>query len=194
MDSLLATRLRAAMLSVIRKTTTSSQPVPRNVVYTFPSINTLTNYLLTRAAPASSDLKGAIEERIRKSISKHSANFVPHKPGSRVQHRKVVALSGSTGSAGSSMVVQLLGRDDVEKVYLLNRRGDESQKIRQAKSLKEKGYDPKILESKKGSIVYLDVEFSRKDLGFSDKDYAEVNPFLHPSLFALLTRPSFVIT
>jgi hypothetical protein len=168
-----------AVVSVVNKNPTA-QPVPRNIVYIFPSINALTMYLLSSATPYT-NFKGERDERIRQSIDKFSENVVPHIPGPQEVSGKVVALTGSTGSVGSLIVGLLLDREDVEKVYLLNRKGNEDQDIRQKRALKERGLDPKILDIRKANIIYLDIDFSRKDLGLSDKEYAEVSPFLRPS-------------
>jgi hypothetical protein len=164
-----------AVLSVVKNIPKASQSVPRDIVYAFPTINALTTYLMSLSEPEVSNPEGTIERRIRRSILKYSENFVPHKSDSQVPQGKLFALSGSTGSVGSSILNILLGMEDVGKVYLLNRRGSETQETRQVTGFKERSLDPKILEAKKGRIVYFDVDFSRKDLGLSDADYAEVS-------------------
>jgi hypothetical protein len=105
LDSLLAIRLRTAMLAVIKKTPTATQPVPRNIAYTFPTIAGLTNYLVSRASTGEPELTNASRERIERSIAKYSSSFGAHKPGTKVVHGSVVALTGSTGSLGKFFVV-----------------------------------------------------------------------------------------
>lgn len=173
-DSLLSMRLRTALLSVVKKTVTSTQATPRNVVYMHPSVNALTAYLLSRAVSGTFDTNAAAAERIRRTIAKYSANFMPHKPGSQLVDGNVIALTGSTGSAGSCILALLLGRTDVKKIYLLNRKGNERQEIRQAKGFKERELDTILLEKKRESITYLNVDFAQPDLGLTDKAYKEV--------------------
>ncbi|KAF8512516.1 hypothetical protein JB92DRAFT_3096781 [Gautieria morchelliformis] len=173
-DSLLSLRLRSALLSVTKKTVTTTKPTPRNVVYTNPSVNALTVYLLSRSVPDTLDALSAASERIRSSIAKYSSNFSRHQPGSTLVDGKVIALTGSTGSAGSSILALLLDRSDVKRIYLLNRKGNERQDIRQAKGFKERGLNPTKLEAKKGSLIYLDIDLARSDLGLKGADYTDL--------------------
>ncbi|KAF8525682.1 male sterility protein-domain-containing protein [Gautieria morchelliformis] len=173
-DSLLSLRLRSALLSVTRKTVATTKPTPRNIVYTNPSVNSLTVYLLSRSMPETFDVLSATSDRIRSTISKYSSNFYRHQPGSTLVDGKVIALTGSTGSAGSSILALLLDRSDVKRIYLLNRKGNERQDIRQAKGFKERGLNPTMLEAKKGSLIYLDIDLARSDLGLKGADYTDL--------------------
>jgi Male sterility protein len=173
-DSLLSIRLRSALLSVSKKTATSTQPIPRNIVYTYPSVNALAAYLLSRSVSNTSDVLSGASERIRDTIAKYSTNFIPHQPGSRRVDGKVIALTGSTGSAGSSILALLLKRSDVKRIYLLNRKGNERQDIRQAKGFKERGLNAAMLEEKE-RIIYLDIDLARSELGLADMDYQYVS-------------------
>jgi Male sterility protein len=149
--------------------------MPRNVVYTNPSVNALTVYLLSRSVPDTFDVLSATSERIRSTIAKYSSNFSRHQPGPKSVDGKVIALTGSTGSAGSAILALLLNRSDVKRIYLLNRKGNERQDIRQAKGFKERGLNPSMLEAKKGSIIYLDIDLARSDLGLEAGDYTDVS-------------------
>ncbi|KAF8508271.1 male sterility protein-domain-containing protein, partial [Gautieria morchelliformis] len=161
-DSLLSLRLRSALLSVTKKTVTTTKPTPRNVVYTNPTVNALTTYLLSRSVPDTSDVLSATSERIRSTIVKYSSNFSRHQPGSTLVDGKVIALTGSTGSAGSSILA------------LLWIEGNEHQDIRQAEGFKERGLNPTKLEAKKGSLIYLDIDLARSDLGLEGADYTDL--------------------
>ncbi|KAF8492941.1 male sterility protein-domain-containing protein [Gautieria morchelliformis] len=158
----------------IKKTVTTTKPTPRNVVYTSPSVNALTAYLLSRSVPDTSDVLSATSERIRSTIAKYSSNFSRHQPGSTLVEGKVIALTGSTGSAGSSILALLLDRSDVKKIYLLNRKGNERQDLRQAKGFEERGLNPTKLEAKKGSLIYLDIDLARSDLGLEGADHTDL--------------------
>lgn len=100
LDSLLSIRLRTALLAVVKDAPTASQDIPRNITYTFPTIEALTDYLVSRASTDKPQLTNASHGRILRSIAKFSSSFVPHKPGSKVVNGSVVALTGSTGSLG----------------------------------------------------------------------------------------------
>jgi hypothetical protein len=176
-------RLRLAIISVVKRTPTASQPVPRNIAYTFPTIDALTGFLLSRALPGNSKPSEATHKRIIRSIAKFSSDFLVHKPGKETVQGKVVALSGSTGSLGSSLLALLLGRPDVSKVYLLNRKGRGTQKERQAKGFLERGLDPKVLDEKTSIIAYLDIDLSKRGLGLPSKDYEEVSSPFNSCLF-----------
>ena len=117
-DSLLSMRLRTALLSVVKKTVTRTQPLPRNVVYTCPSVDALTTYLLSRAS-GTFDTKGATKERIRCAITKYSKkNFILDTHGSQCVDDNIFALTSSTGSAGSSILALLLARTDKENSFI----------------------------------------------------------------------------
>ncbi|KAF8461661.1 hypothetical protein JB92DRAFT_3137078 [Gautieria morchelliformis] len=173
-DSLLSLRLRSALLSVSKKTVTSTQPMPRNVVYTYPSVNALAAYLHSRSVSNTFDVLGGAPERIRGTIAKYSTNFIPHQPASKPVDGKVIALTSSTGSVGCSILALLLERSDVKRIYLLNRKGNERQAIRQAKGCKERGLNAAMLEEKKEHIIYLDIDLARSDLGLADTDYQDL--------------------
>ena len=97
---MLATRLGNSLVAVIRNTSTASQPIPRNITYTFPTIDGLTEYLLSRSSNDKVVLTSAPNDYILRSIAKFSSDFVPHHPGNKTVHGSVIALTGSTGSIG----------------------------------------------------------------------------------------------
>ncbi|KIJ26117.1 hypothetical protein M422DRAFT_272859 [Sphaerobolus stellatus SS14] len=128
--------------------------------------------------PSSSNPPPSGEEdrysHIRTCIAKFSTNFVPHTPGSYVVHGKNVALTGATGNVGASMLDLLMRRDDIKKIYLLNRRSKESVKASLIKTFKAKDLDASILDEAHPVLEYLVVDFSRKDLGLSGEDYNDL--------------------
>ena len=99
----------------------------------------------------------------------------------------MVALSGSTGSVGSSLLALLLERSDVSRIYLLNRKGRGTQKERQGKAFREKGLDPQVLDDNRFKIVYLEVDLSRRDLGLASQDYKDVSHVLSMLRFSSRT-------
>ncbi|KAF8526258.1 male sterility protein-domain-containing protein [Hysterangium stoloniferum] len=113
-------------------------------------------------------------DRIRTLISKYSEDLRPHKSGSHTVDGKIIALSGSTGSAGSSILFQLLGRADVKRIYLLLRQGKETLKDRQIRSFRARGLDTAKLDSTDTQIVYLEVDFSQSGLGLPRPVYCDL--------------------
>ncbi|KIJ26116.1 hypothetical protein M422DRAFT_272858 [Sphaerobolus stellatus SS14] len=111
---------------------------------------------------------------IRTLIAKYSTNFLPHTPGSYVVHGKHVTLSGATGNVGASILDQLMRRDDIEKIYLLNRRSKENVVESLREMFKAKDLDYNILEKGRPALEYLVVDFSREDLGLAKEVYLDL--------------------
>ena len=84
---------------------------------------------------------------------------------------------------GCSLLALLLKRVDVSKIFLLNRKSSVTQQERQAAGFQTRGLDPRLLEVKKSVITYLDIDFSRKDLGLTRDMYEEVSPLSAMALY-----------
>ncbi|KIJ37204.1 hypothetical protein M422DRAFT_232000 [Sphaerobolus stellatus SS14] len=111
---------------------------------------------------------------IRTCIAKHSSNFIPHTPGNHIVNAKHIALSGATGNVGASLLDQLMRRNDVEKIYLLNRRSKESAEASLIQTFKAKGLDAANFAKARPALEYLVIDFSRKDLGLSEAAYVDL--------------------
>lgn len=77
---------------------------------------------------------------------------------------------------GCSLLALLLERENISKIYLLNRKGSATQKERHTSGFQSRGLDSSLLEKKKSMITYLDVDLSRGDLGLPKEAYEEVSP------------------
>lgn len=77
-----------------------------------------------------------------------------------------VALTGSTGSLGSSILVSLLKSSHISRIFCLNRGVDA--KERQERSLKSQG----VHEFDFSRVEFLAINLSRSNLGLSSEDYA----------------------
>lgn len=77
-----------------------------------------------------------------------------------------VALTGSTGSLGTSVLTCLLKNSNVTRIFCLNRGADA--KERQMSSLKSQG----VVEFDHSRVDFLTTNLSRPNLGLSAEDYA----------------------
>ena len=90
---------------------------------------------------------------------------------------------------GCSLLALLLQRQGISKIYLLNRKGSTTQRERHAAGFQSRGLDPSILELKGSIITYLDVDFSKGDLGLAKEAYEEVSPHYNTCVPALTENP-----
>jgi hypothetical protein len=91
----------------------------------------------------------------------------------------VVLITGTTGGLGSSMVSDMLARDDVRRVYALNRPGRAQPgapvptlKSRQQTAFTERQLDPALVDHEK--LVLLEGNTAEAKLGLPDAVYEEV--------------------
>jgi hypothetical protein len=117
-------------------------------------------------------------------IEKYSAGFLKLDSDSmerptkraRLHGGRVVLLTGSTGTLGSYILADLLGRPEVSTVYLLNRfsaaPGTYSS-MRQLKAFEERGLNTRLLTSSR-KICYLEGDISQDRLGLTAHTYERV--------------------
>ncbi|KIJ54518.1 hypothetical protein M422DRAFT_63832 [Sphaerobolus stellatus SS14] len=182
-DSLFSLQLRAAVLHLLKHAGLTTY-VPSNVVYTHPSVNLLVSYILLQIHSTSNGMgkppDGLSEDnaiRMSNLIDTYSADFKPrtvlHTNGN-VKPDLVFAVTGSTGSVGSSVLELLLHREDVEHIYLLNRRGNAPQYERHVAAFAARGIDPYILKERANILTYIDIDLSAPDLGLDEDTYNEL--------------------
>jgi thioester reductase-like protein len=91
--------------------------------------------------------------------------------------KRTVIVTGSTGSLGTHMLVQLLKDPDVEKVYCMNR--SDNAEARQKETLST--YHQETLDFSKAE--FLKTDFAADKFGLSDETYAQllstVTVFIH---------------
>ncbi|KAG6900035.1 putative secondary metabolism biosynthetic enzyme, partial [Termitomyces sp. T159_Od127] len=192
-DSLSATILRRRIAGALRgsknnSTITAAENITRNTVYTYPSIEALTTYLVKLVANPEGwkDGKNAKRE-IQAMIEKYSADLeilpVSTNGSFSVPTDKVVLLTGSTGNLGSQILADLLLNPSVERVYALNRVATGLPSIfeRHAVRFADKALDVDLLRSDRLTFVEGDMAMAR--LGLSDELYNtirdSVNVIIH---------------
>jgi thioester reductase-like protein len=81
---------------------------------------------------------------------------------------QTIVLTGSAGSLGSYILSALLAREDVKKVYCLNRSSDAQEK--QISSFKSKGLPVCRLER----VRFLQAKIAEQNLGLTEDEYASL--------------------
>lgn len=192
LPSLSATYLRNRLISALKK---SSEPgiqrisslITQNIIFENPTIQSLARKVAALVACAdgtSESLRDSHIHAIGAMIEKYSAEFVKLDSGSverpvkraRLDGRHVVLLTGSTGTLGSYMLADLLGRPEVSTVYVLNRfsaaPGTYSS-MRQLQAFEERGLNTRLLTSSR-KIHYLEGDISHDRLGLTAPTYERV--------------------
>ncbi|KAG5721421.1 Linear gramicidin synthase subunit D [Termitomyces sp. T112] len=179
-DSLSATILRRRIAGALRgskdnSTIKAAENITQNTIYTYPSIETLTTFLVRLVADPEGFQDGRnAKAEIEAMIEKYSDGLDSSPSDFSVPKNKVILLTGSTGNLGSQILADLLLDPSVERVYALNRASTGSASIleRHTERFKDKGLDIKLLQSRRLALVEGDATLSR--LGLSDQLYNEI--------------------
>ncbi|KZS90163.1 acetyl-CoA synthetase-like protein [Sistotremastrum niveocremeum HHB9708] len=176
MDSLLAVRVRSALLPLIKQSAVPDLSLPRNIIYTFPTINSLTTFLVDSLSLSSHHNQRSEHDKVYDTIAKYSKNFPARITDASLASAAglFVAVTGTTGSVGSFLLAQLLEHADVRMVYCLNRKSSKPTTERQREGLADRGLDPLMLEQNAQRIQFLDVELSDARLGLSTDVYEKL--------------------
>ncbi|KAI6042371.1 putative aminoadipate reductase [Pisolithus marmoratus] len=150
--------------------------ISQNIVFTYPTLRALAEQLVNIISHKTDTVDPKVE--IETMLQKYSLGF-PGKRISGIPTRRdrnephVVLVTGSTGALGSYMVESLLRREDVARVYNLNRRTKTTtSKERQLSTFQDRGLDTRLLESTK--LVYVEGDTSQENLGLEERTYAEI--------------------
>ena len=177
--SLSATILRRRITGALHSTTSEKAKaatafINQNTVYTYPTIDRLTNYLVSLVAnpnpKRTEDIKSHVDQ-METMIAQYSNPWptinVNAEPGS------VVLLTGSTGSIGSHILETLLRDPRILRIYAFNRPSRQVSLLdRHIERFEDKGFDKALLNSKK--IVFLEGDASRDNLGVPLSVFNEV--------------------
>lgn len=187
MDSLLAVRFRSYIIQIIQKARPDVvSSLPKNIIYHRPSINRLTDFIVSSLSASSPTTESKpesepdITEQFRKIVERFTSDLSPRPLSSQngsgnADTSDHVLLTGTTGSLGSFLLVHLINQPNVERIYCFNRRGGTDTIQRQLSGFKDRGLDTSKLESAIGyRVKFFDVDLSRTKLGLSDTDYEEV--------------------
>lgn len=169
-DSLHAIQIRSALMAIVRRTSTATDPVSSLLVYENPTIEDLTSFLLRRVS-GNADTDAA-EDRclhISRLVDRFSSNFPRHVPVATTPHDPHMfsfLITGTTGSLGSHVLASLAQRSDVHKVYCFNRPADGLDPIqRQQNAFTIRGIDHTILNEAAAKIEIMYIDLSSPDLG-----------------------------
>ncbi|KZS89139.1 acetyl-CoA synthetase-like protein [Sistotremastrum niveocremeum HHB9708] len=170
MDSLLAVRVRSSLLPLVKASPTPFLKLPRNVIYTYPTIQALAEFLSAHLDPSSVTHDISAHDKVRDTVKKYSRGF---------RHRvfeagSAVAVTGTTGSVGSFLVAQLLADPTVRIVYCLNRKSSKDNAKRQFESFKDRGLDLKLFDNVPKRLRFFDVDLSNPKLGLPQAEYEEL--------------------
>lgn len=100
-----------------------------------------------------------------KMAEKYSTNFEDHIPLLETPTEDVIIITGTSGSIGSSILVDCLTRPNIKHIYALNRPSAdpvETQKV----ALKRRGFDPSLVDTPK--LTLLNADLAAGDLGIGE--------------------------
>jgi male sterility protein len=174
--SLSATILRRRITSALQsseKTKAAVTFINQNTVYTYPTIDRLTNYLVSLVADPNwtEDVKSHVDQ-IENMIAQYS-NPWPMVNGN-AEPGTVVLLTGSTGNIGSHILEALLRDPRILRIYAFNRPSPRQVSLldRHRERFEDKGFDKALLASEK--LVFLEGDASQNDLGVPSLVFNEV--------------------
>ncbi|TFY76549.1 hypothetical protein EWM64_g7463, partial [Hericium alpestre] len=196
LDSLLAIRVRSALITLLKR---SGQhiDVPRNIVYSYPTVKGLVEYLQTSLTPQASGHASSqmdIDALIEKTVEEYTRDLARRQSAPEkymyavtdtgdlaarqsAPEKYVYAVTGTTGSLGSSFVSYLLDKPDVRKIYLLNRRKPSASLAERHKAVfEERQLDYGLLEKaiQEGRAVHLEVDLADPHFGLNEAQYDEL--------------------
>lgn len=105
-------------------------------------------------------------------MAQYSKEFTPHTGVDPLPSHEVVLLTGTTGTIGSNVLVQLVADPKVGKVYCFNRQSSTPLDARQRIVLRDRGLDPSVVDSPK--VILLEGTVSQQKLGLADDLYEEL--------------------
>ncbi|KAG6899435.1 hypothetical protein C0993_010310 [Termitomyces sp. T159_Od127] len=182
--SLSATILRRRIAGALHgskenSTVKAAENITQNTVYTYPSIEELTTFLVKLVADPEGYKGGKnAQAQIEMMIEKYSAGLesspVSTSGAFTVPKNKVVLLTGSTGNLGSQILAELLLDPSVEYVYALNRAATGSASIleRHTERFVDKALDVELLRSDR--LVFVEGDTTMLRLGLSDEVYNKI--------------------
>lgn len=179
--SLSATILRRRITGALQSTESEKTKaaitfINQNTVYTYPTIDRLTNYLVGLVADPNwtEDVKSHVDQ-IETMIAQYS-NPWPTVDGNS-EPGMVVLLTGSTGNIGSHILEALLREPRILRIYTFNRPSSRQVSLldRHRDRFEDKGFDKALLSSEK--LVFLEGDASQDCLGVPPLIFNEVPYF-----------------
>jgi aryl carrier-like protein len=174
-DSLAAASISNSFRSALRKRNIVIEgeglAMSAKFVYSHPSINALAEalYAIVEQKGSSDDSVALQTKKIEEFLAKYGASQgSKHQNGHAVSngtHGQTVILTGSTGSLGSYLLDSLLQKEDVKKVYCLNRADDG--KTKQTAQSEPRGLSTKWSDK----VEFLQVDLSKPNFGLGEDAY-----------------------
>lgn len=168
-DSLQTVQLSRQLTAALKNASKSDCDIRimPNFIYENSTITKLSMSLLAISNPSKQitlkDLAQKRSEDIAAAIARHTPDF-------GLQHKRVVVLTGSTGSLGSYLLQALINDSTVQRIYCLNRSSDAAE--RQAAGNSMRGL-PGPLDAPR--VVFLRYEISQANLGLAPDIYGSLS-------------------
>ncbi|KAK5991526.1 Non-canonical non-ribosomal peptide synthetase ascB [Cladobotryum mycophilum] len=182
LDSLQALQIRRVLISAAAKTEAlkdvdATKLIPQEFIYVNPTVRQMADSLSKRSTSPADFGAGAAKE-VEELIEKYSlqVSVVDEKKPS-VSDNAVVLLTGSSGSLGSHLLVQLAQTSHIKRIVCLTRKGAAS------KPAEGTQYDRSVISSKGISlseeewskVSALEVDPTSDKLGLQESDYNNLN-------------------
>jgi len=100
-----------------------------------------------------------------KMVEKYSKNFGDHIPSLQPPKQDIIVITGTSGSIGSSTLVDCLKSPNVKHIYALNRPSADPVEAQKA-ALERRGFDPSLADTPK--LTFLNAELAAADLGIGE--------------------------
>ncbi|KIJ36598.1 hypothetical protein M422DRAFT_260946 [Sphaerobolus stellatus SS14] len=186
-DSLEAIFLRKAIVNALTETIhLESSSMPQDVVYQYPSIFALSQ-LVSDVATNPGLMKkrdtGVIADQMKELVRFHT-EYIGNLSSQvlngdiRAEHRPdtdTVFITGTTGSFGSHILIQLINSTSVGRVYAFNRRSANGTplRLRQRSAFERAGVNPDLLTSS-GKVVLIEGDLKQAEFGLEKLLYEEL--------------------
>ncbi|RPD77318.1 acetyl-CoA synthetase-like protein [Lentinus tigrinus ALCF2SS1-7] len=184
-DSLQATWIRNTILHALRSASNvNTHDIPSDFVYANHTISKLAAYLSATYSGTGRSVdydaeRAASIERMCALLDKYSAGLKRHFPekvaGGHGVAAETVLVTGTTGRLGSHLLEQLMKRQDVSRVYALNRESSGSVAALEKRSrdaFRQWGLDESLLLN--GKVSFHAVDLSQPHFGLSEELYNEI--------------------
>jgi hypothetical protein len=173
--SLSATLLRRRITGALQATTSEKAKagiasIDQNTVYTYPTVDRLTDYLVRLATDTKIDNVKSHVDQIETMVSQYSKPWPTihgiAEPGT------TVLLTGSTGNLGSHILEALLRDPRILLIYAFNRSSSHQPLDRHISRFENNGLDKALLTSEK--LTFLEGDASQDNLGVESSVFNQV--------------------
>ena len=148
---------------------------PRNI-YSSPSVNGMVELLSNILYGGKQSEQIPREQRMSDMVAKYTKDLQSQLSDVERPKRRVVALTGSTGSLGTYLLNLLIADPAVERVYCLNRSVEGESRQRQA-------FTERSMEPNFAKIDFVQASFGKEAFGLSSDKYKQmqenVDVFIH---------------